>query len=80
MSNLYRTIKLKERVLYAEAHHVKPLGSPHNGYDVRENILCVCPNHHVLLDYGAIKLDKKDFENIDEEYVQYHNENIYKAG
>jgi hypothetical protein len=36
---------------YAEGHHIRPLGYPHNGEDVRENVICVCPNCHVLLDY-----------------------------
>jgi putative restriction endonuclease len=41
---------------YSEGAHVKPLGSPHNGPDVWENIICLCPNDHVLLDTGAIAL------------------------
>lgn len=33
--------------------HIKPVGRPHNGPDVIENILCLCPNHHSLFDeYG----------------------------
>jgi hypothetical protein len=28
---------------YAEICHIKPLGRPHNGPDVPENILCLCP-------------------------------------
>lgn len=39
--------------LYAEAAHVRPLGSPHNGPDTPDNILCLCPNHHVLFDHGG---------------------------
>lgn len=39
---------------YAEAAHVKPLGKPHNGPDVIANILCLCPNHHTLFDFGAV--------------------------
>ncbi len=62
---------------YAEAHHIKPLGAPHNGPDVIENILCVCPNDHVLLDYGAIKLEKVQLEGIGSEYVDYHNGQIF---
>lgn len=38
---------------YAEAAHIRALGSPHNGPDVIENVLCLCPNHHVLFDNGA---------------------------
>ena len=30
--------------------HIKDLGKPHNGPDVLENILCLCPNHHSLFD------------------------------
>ncbi|MGD9858232.1 MAG: HNH endonuclease, partial [Planctomycetaceae bacterium] len=42
---------------YAEAHHIRPLGSPHFGPDVEGNILVVCPNHHVMLDRGAVSID-----------------------
>jgi putative restriction endonuclease len=38
---------------YAEAAHIRPLGAPHDGPDVMENVLCLCPNHHVLFDNGA---------------------------
>lgn len=31
---------------YSEAAHIKALGKPHNGPDLKENILCLCPNHH----------------------------------
>jgi predicted restriction endonuclease len=70
-------LKLNDERSYAEAHHVKPLGAPHDGPDVRENILCVCPNHHVLLDYGAIKLDRRQLTSIAGEYIDYHNEHIF---
>jgi putative restriction endonuclease len=39
---------------YAEACHIKPLGRPHNGPDIPENILCLCPNCHVLFDELAL--------------------------
>ncbi|MFY1635846.1 YDG/SRA domain-containing protein [Solwaraspora sp. WMMB335] len=42
---------------YAEACHIKPLGKPHNGPDVTENLLCLCPNHHLLFDTGALYID-----------------------
>lgn len=38
---------------YAEAAHVQPLGTPHHGPDILANVLCLCPNHHVLFDYGS---------------------------
>ena len=42
--------------LYAEGAHIRPLGRPHAGPDVAGNILCLCPNHHVQLDYGGITI------------------------
>lgn len=35
---------------YSEGAHIIPLGKPYNGPDEESNILCLCPNHHVLLD------------------------------
>jgi len=49
---------------FAEAAHIKPLGRPHNGPDIQENILCLCPNHHKLLDTGSIRINR-DLEVID---------------
>lgn len=69
---------------YAEAHHIKPLGSVHQGPDVFENIICVCPNCHAQLDYGAIELNTATLHFIPEhsignEYISYHNSKIYKG-
>ena len=69
---------------YAEAHHIKPLGSVHQGPDVAENIMCVCPNCHAQLDYGAIKLDKATLRfipkhRVKDEYIDYHNGSIYRG-
>ena len=68
---------------YAEVHHIKPLGIPHNGPDIRGNVICVCPNHHVQLDYGVIPLNKElikttEGHEILDEYIEYHNKHIYK--
>jgi len=71
-------ILLGEDNPYAEAHHVRPLGSPHNGPDHPGNIVCVCPNCHVKLDYGAIEIDQMIFKNVLPEFIQYHNEVIRK--
>lgn len=38
---------------YAEAAHILPLGAPHHGPDVLENVLCLCPNHHATFDLYA---------------------------
>jgi len=37
----------------SDAAHIKGLGSPHDGPDIIENILCLCPNHHRTFDAGA---------------------------
>jgi putative restriction endonuclease len=42
---------------YAEGAHLRPVGNPHNGPDSVDNVLCVCPNDHVRLDYGEIGFD-----------------------
>jgi putative restriction endonuclease len=42
---------------YAEGAHIRALGIPHNGPDVLENLLCLCPNDHVRFDAGAIYID-----------------------
>jgi len=76
------TINLLNGERYAEAHHIKPLGD--NGPDIPENILCVCPNHHVLLDYGSIELDMlklriRPNHEVGEQFVCYHNEKMLKT-
>lgn len=42
--------------LYAEAAHIQPLGKPHSGPDTADNILCLCPNHHVMFDNGVFSI------------------------
>ena len=39
---------------YAETHHIMPLGGQHRGIDKETNMIVLCPNHHSLMDYGAI--------------------------
>ncbi|MFI0226101.1 YDG/SRA domain-containing protein [Streptomyces lydicus] len=41
---------------YSEGAHIRALGSPHNGPDTTGNVLCLCPNCHVMFDAGAIVL------------------------
>lgn len=78
------TIILPDGSRYAEAHHVQPLGTPHNGPDVMENIVCVCPNHHAELDYGVRTLNYADLNlaeghSVGRVYLSYHNTTIHKA-
>jgi len=56
---------------YSEGAHVRPLGANHNGDDNESNILCLCPNHHVMLDYGTIYIDESFFV-----YNRYNSEKI----
>lgn len=42
---------------YAEAAHVRALGAPHNGPDTSDNIICLCPNHHVMFDQGTFAVN-----------------------
>lgn len=69
---------------YSEAHHLQPLGAPHAGPDIAENILVLCPNHHALCDYGAIKLEIADLRRhpshkVGVEFIAYHNGNIFRS-
>jgi 5-methylcytosine-specific restriction protein A len=47
---------------YAEAHHIKPLGRPHEGPDTKSNMLVLCPNHHADLDHGLVHIDPETLE------------------
>jgi predicted restriction endonuclease len=40
------------------------MGRPHNGPDVPENVLCLCPIDHVLFDRGLITFDR-DFRVVE---------------
>ena len=37
--------------------HIKPLGRPHDGPDVKANLLCLCPNHHDQFDSLAFSIE-----------------------
>lgn len=39
------------------------------GLDTFKNILILCPNHHKMLDYGAIEVISEDKVKIDGEVV-----------
>ena len=76
------TITLPDGSRYAEAHHIHPLGQPHNGPDVSGNLLCVCPNHHAELDYGVRQLDVaslrlNDRHQVSQKFIDYHNQFIH---
>ncbi|MYW05216.1 HNH endonuclease [Streptomyces sp. SID3343] len=41
----------------SQAAHIRGLGRPDHGPDELSNLLCLCPNHHVLFDGLAIYVD-----------------------
>ena len=43
-------------VRYSETHHIRPLGGGHNGIDKETNMIVLCPNHHSMMDFGAIAI------------------------
>lgn len=71
---------------YAEGAHIRPLGRPHNGHDSSDNLLCLCPNHHVMFDKGSFsikdnleligvvlgKLFLKRYHKLNKENLKYH--------
>jgi putative restriction endonuclease len=87
-----RTQVMTSAGLYAEAAHIQPLGRPHNGPDTLTNLLCLCPNHHVMFDFGGfgigddlnlIGLDGHLFQrsshNVSIQYLQYHREHFLRG-
>lgn len=74
---------------YAEGAHIQPLGQPHNGPDVESNVLCLCPNHHLLFDMGAVGIQDDlsligmpgtlrvvSHHVVDRKYFTYHREHF----
>lgn len=73
----YTKLSLPDSSAYAEAHHLQPLSQ--GGPDIEANMICVCPNCHALLDFGAIKIDKNksrqlQIQGVSKEYIAYHNQ------
>jgi len=46
---------------YSEVHHIKPLGEPHNGPDVPENMVVCYPNHHADFDNGMLTVELETY-------------------
>lgn len=49
-------IEISKGEFVSEVHHIQPLGA-HDGADVIENMIVLCPNHHAMFDRGAITID-----------------------
>ena len=59
------TFKMPNGQYYSEAAHIVPISSRDAGVDAPQNILILCPNHHKMLDYGAIKCISSDEIELD---------------
>lgn len=82
-------INLPTGTKYAEGAHIRPLGVPHNGPDSLGNLLCLCPNHHLMFDKYCYSINPVTFEieglsgslaidvdhEIDRGHLQYHYHN-----
>jgi putative restriction endonuclease len=78
---------------YAEGAYIRPLGRPHNGPDTADNILCLCPNCHVLFEgwaftieddgtlLGALdgSLNEVEAHNVSRKHLSYHRRLYKKA-
>lgn len=51
-------LPVSENQFYSESAHIKALGEPHNGPDKVDNMLVLCPNHHLQFDRGVLRLYK----------------------
>jgi hypothetical protein len=43
---------------YSEAAHIIPVGQPHNGPDSKNNMIVLCPEHHLQFDRGVLRIQK----------------------
>ena len=75
-------INLPNKQLYAEGHHIRPLGGVHEGPDIKENILILCPNHHAEFDYGSIAINPvtKRIVHIDDSNPFHDRQLAYHRG
>lgn len=58
--------QLLSKDFYSEGHHLRPLGGVHQGPDIKENVIILCPNHHVEFDYGLITIERGIIKHVDE--------------
>jgi predicted restriction endonuclease len=77
---------------YIEVHHLRPLGTPHNGLDKFNNMLVLCPNHHALFDFGVprflssahVEISGHGYELIHRhaigpQNINYYMESVYRS-
>jgi len=74
-------LELRDGSAYSEGHHLKPLGRPHEGPDIPENLLVLCPNCHALFDLFGIQIEIRQLRahpehRLADEYIAYHNSEV----
>lgn len=74
-----KRLEFPEGRSYSEAHHLQPLGRPHNGPDTAANIIVLCPNCHALCDHGAVNLVRSVLRTVEgheigDDFLEYHNQ------
>jgi len=72
-----KRIQISPDKYYAEGHHIKPLSK--NGSDTFNNIIVLCPNHHVEFERGIISIDpinKKTLLHIYEN-IEVHGKELF---
>jgi 5-methylcytosine-specific restriction endonuclease McrA len=72
-------LEMQNGLGYSEAHHLQPLGHPHNGPDHEGNIIVLCPNCHALCDLRAVELVRRHLQlraghRLEDSFLAYHNE------
>lgn len=68
------TIETQSGKRYAEVHHLRPVGKPHNGKDGKPNTIVVCPQHHAMFDLGVIAINPTTFK------IEHWNTSIGEHG
>lgn len=60
--NKCQVCKHNVAVNYSEVHHIWPISE--GGDDDFDNMIVLCPNHHVMFDLAMIKFDEKNYSNV----------------
>jgi len=66
---------------YCEAAHIRPISLREADLDIRDNLVILCPNHHKMLDHGAMRIEfdpskKKLFAVIEGRRLAIQNKHI----
>ncbi len=62
------TFKMVNGNYYSEAAHIIAISKRLPGLDIEKNILILCPNHHKMLDYGAMSVLDEDTLQMEDKF------------